>query len=395
MRVAIASRIFEPEPSAASFRLGVLADALTAAGHEVTVLTVRPPRELGDGARADSSKPYRVRRFPVLRDRAGYVRGYLQYMSFDIPLFFRLLFGPKRDLVIAEPPPTTGFFVRGAAALRRMPYAYYAADIWSDASAQTSAPAWVVQIVRAIELLALRGARTVLSVSEGVTSRLAELGVTGGVSTVGNGIDVRPFSNARETAAAGNEFVYAGTASEWHGAGVFLEALPLVLAERPEARLRFIGGGSEREMLEARANELGVADAVSFEGVLAPSDLAPVLGASAAALASVRPGSGYDFAFPTKLYSAAACGAPMVYSGIGPAVDFVRTRVDGEPLGLEAAFDARLVADAMLRVLEQAQRCTPEARVARRHAVAHWAAENVSLQAVATRIVSQSEEAVR
>ena len=79
---------------------------------------------------------------PVLRDEAGYVRGYAQYMSFDLPLALRLLAGRRPDLVVAEPPPTTGAVVRVIAALRGVPYAYYAADVWSDASQATGAPGW-------------------------------------------------------------------------------------------------------------------------------------------------------------------------------------------------------------------------------------------------------------
>ncbi len=390
MRVAIASRIFEPEPSAASFRLGALAEALSGAGHEVTVLTVRPPERLA-GHVADGRRTYRVRRFPVLRDRTGYVRGYVQYMSFDVPLFFRLLFGPARELIVSEPPPTTGFFVRLAAALRRTPYAYYAADIWSDASSQTGAPGWMVRLVRGLERFALRGADVVFSVSDGVTGRLAELGVTGNVVTIGNGIDTTVFEGVEDrpsaATAATHEFVYAGTASEWHGAGVFVEALPAVLAARPEARLRFIGGGSEREELEARALELGVSGAVTFEPVLPPESLGPVLRDAVAAVASVRPGAGYDFAFPTKLYSAAACGAPLLYAGIGPAVGFVRTEVEGRPLGIAVAPDAAEVARAMLELLSDESEQGGEDRAARRRAVAAWAADHVSLRAVAGRAI--------
>ncbi|MDO5500237.1 MAG: hypothetical protein Q4F67_11230 [Propionibacteriaceae bacterium] len=36
--------------------------------------------------------------------------------------------------MIVEPPPTTGLVVRVACALRRTPYVYYAADLWSVAA---------------------------------------------------------------------------------------------------------------------------------------------------------------------------------------------------------------------------------------------------------------------
>lgn len=382
-RVAIASRIFDPEPSAASFRLKALASALAAHGHDTTVLTVRPPRRLAERS-GDEGRPYRVKRFPVLRDRTGYVRGYVQYLSFDVPLLGRILFGPRYDVIVAEPPPTTGFFVRIAAGLRRTPYVYYAADIWSDAATQTGSPGWIIRGVRGLERFALHGASAVLSVSEGVTRRLAQLDMTAKAKTIGNGIDVSAFGRAdfsQETPRAGATFIYAGTSSEWHGAEVFIDALPEVLRSHPDARVLFVGGGSERETLRAHAAELGVADAVSFEDVRPPSELGPELRRASAALASVRPGSGYDFAFPTKLYSGAACGAPLIYAGTGPAVDFVRTEVDGRPLGEAVEADASAVAAAMNRSAAAAFDAV------RREKVAHWAASHVSLDAVAARAV--------
>ncbi len=393
MRIAITSRIFEPEPSAASFRLGALAAALAEAGHLVEVLTVRPPARLA-GHR--DSRPFRVVRFPVLRDGSGYVRGYLPYLSFDVPLFFRILFGRRRDLIVTEPPPTTGFFVRLAAALRRTPYAYYAADIWSQASQQTSAPAWMVRLVRRVERFALRGAAVVLSVSPDVTDRVRALGVRGRIETIGNGVDVEAFHSglpdpgtktARDPARPA--FVYAGTASEWHGAEVFVEAMTQVLEQLPGARLEFIGGGVERERLEDLARRLGVSHAVSFEDALPPQQLAGVLWAATAAIASVRPASSYEFAFPTKLYSAAACGAPLIYSGEGPTRDFVANEVDGEALGVSLGADGAAVAVAMI---EMARRPASDDR---RRRVAAWAADQVGLRAVARRAVLALTEAAK
>ncbi|KTR86487.1 glycosyltransferase family 4 protein [Leucobacter chromiiresistens] len=400
MRIAIASRIFEPEPSAASFRLAALARALVEAGHEVEVLTVRAPARLrGTG---EMPRGYRVRRFPVLRDATGYVRGYLPYLSFDVPLFFRLLLGRKRDLVVSEPPPTTGFFVRLATGVRRTPYAYYAADIWSDAASQTGAPAWMLRVVHALESFSLRGARSVLSVSSGVTSRLSEFAIDS-VATVGNGVDASRFSGALAAARRGAEdlrsrdaeYVYAGTASEWHGADVFVDALPAVLRDVPRARLRFIGGGAELEHLQRRAEDLGVASAVSFEPVMNAERIAPVLASATAAIASVRPGAGYDFAFPTKLYSAAVCGAPLIYAGAGPAEEFVRTRLDGAPLGASVAHDAEEVAAAMVSAARALEADEPQANWDRRGAVSRWATQHVGLEAVAGRAVDVLTEAVR
>jgi len=50
------------------------------------------------------------------------------------------------------------------------------------------------------------------------------------------------------------------------GAGYFIEALPLIAREVPEARFLLVGEGAEREGLMARANELGVGDRTIFTG---------------------------------------------------------------------------------------------------------------------------------
>lgn len=392
MRVAIASRIFEPEPSAASFRLGALASALAERGHEVAVLTVKPPASMTHQAN-DGERPYRVRRLPVLRDSAGYVRGYLPYLSFDAPLFFRVLFGRKTHAIVVEPPPTTGFFVRLAAAIRRTPYIYYAADIWADGAAQTGAPSWVVRIVKVVERFAMRGAATVLSVSDSLTTRLAELGIVSNVLTVGNGVETKPFWSGEESGddyrrVSPREFVYAGTASEWHGSTVFVEALPEVLASVPDAKIRFIGGGSEFAQVESLAAELGVSDSVTLEPFLPPAELAPVLRGATAALASIRPGSGNEFTFPTKLYASTLCGVPAIFAGVGPAVEFLETELEGTPLGVSVPIASSAVAAAMIQMLERGDDLEHRMRVVT------WGLEHVSLSAVADQIVAELERIV-
>ncbi|HEU4756328.1 MAG TPA: glycosyltransferase, partial [Agromyces sp.] len=150
MRVTIATRIYAPEAAAASFRLSALASALSDEQHEVTVLTARVPASLRDAARAtDAADPgIRVRRAPVLRDASGQIRGYLQYLSFDAPLLLRLLFGRRPDAIVVEPPPTTGTVARLVATLRRTPYVYYAADVWSDGAQSIGAPRAVLSLLR-------------------------------------------------------------------------------------------------------------------------------------------------------------------------------------------------------------------------------------------------------
>ncbi len=368
MRVVIASRIFAPEAAAASFRLGALAAALADDGHQVTVLTARLPRGWSGGSATDERLT--IRRAPVLRDRMGAVRGYLPYLSFDVPLFFRLLFSRRSNVVVVEPPPTTGLAALAAATLRRTPVVYYAADVLADAAHSAGSPAVVVRVVRWIERIVWRRAARVLSVSPSVTERLVDLGVAATlIAEVGNGVDTSVFTPDGPTADVEPGYaLYAGTASEVHGAGVFIEAL----AYAPTTRVVFLGSGVEVDDLRQRAEQVAPGR-VEFRPTVSPAEAARWLRGAAVALASVKPEGGYQFAFPTKLYAAAACGTPVLFSGDGPGAQFA-----GEaPAGWAIPHDPRRVAEVLNRLASE-----PETQ-AQRHALAAWAESRVALSAVA------------
>lgn len=364
MRVVLATRLFAPEVAAAAFRLKALADGLAAAGHRVTVLTTRPP----DTATPREFTDYEVRRWPVLRDAGGNVRGYVQYASYDLPLVARLL-SARADVVIAEPPPTTGVVTALVCLLKRVPFYYYAADIWSDALAAIEAPRVVTGLMRALERFALRRARGVIAVSDGVAERVAELGVPRErVEVVQNGVDTGVFRPAAESPAPEAPYlVYTGTMSEWQGADVFVRALPMVLEKHPDLRLRFFGQGADEARLRALAAELAP-DNVEFGGVVPPEEAARWISGAACALVSIVPGQGYDFAKPTKIYAAAACGTPVLFAGTGASAALIERNA----LGVVAEYTPEAVAEQLLALLDGYPRD-------RDHLVG-WAKQNASLE---------------
>ncbi|WP_298251561.1 glycosyltransferase [uncultured Arthrobacter sp.] len=364
LRIAVATRIFEPETGAAAYRLAATVRQLEKRGHEVTVYTTRAPG-------AERSSPT-VRRWPVLRDGTGAVRGYLQYASFDIPLLFRLLFGRAFDVVIVEPPPTTGLMVRIAAALRRRPFIYFAADVSSVAAAGIGVAAPVVLLLRTLERYVLSAARYVLTVSPGVSDAVVRLtSRPERVVNVGTGVDTRKFSvEGRATPEPGRYFVYAGTMSEIQGAGVFVDGFLKVMAEFPDVRLIMYGQGVERDELLDRSVPAG--ERITFPGTVDSEYLSSVLRGAVAGLASVRPAKGYDFAFATKAFVSLSCGTPVIYAGVGPLKDIIA----GENLGLSVEWNADDVAQAMRRLLATRRPHSEKQRLAA------WVEDNYSLTRV-------------
>lgn len=382
MRIAIVSRIYRPEPSAASLFLGAVADEALVRGHQVTVFTARSA-----GSEKHPSAET-VRTAPVLRDRNGYVRGYLQYMSFDIPLALRLLAARRPDVVVVEPPPTTGVVVRVVCAIRRIPYVYDAADIWSDAAAHATGSRLVIRVLRGMERFAMRGAQGLVTISQGVKERIRSLGVARPVTVTGFGADTATFvPPAVPEVALSRQFLYAGSFSAWHGAEAAIDGFAIFSRANPGYRLCFIGNG-ERETLENRVRERGLERIVSFEESIPSDELVPRLHDALATVATLRPGTGYEYAFTTKAYSSMAAGCPVIFAGPGPTASFLDRANITVRAGFVCHFDPDDIASAMTAI------AADPLTSAQRHALAEWTSAEHSLRAVAARVVDVVEAAV-
>lgn len=370
--VRIVSRIYVPEAAAASFRLAGVAQALREKGVEVEVVTTTAP----PGVAADEQG--RVRRFPVLRDKEGYVRGYLQYLSFDIPAFFRVLFSPRAAVTLVEPPPTTGFFMRIAQRILGVPYVYYLPDLWGAASA-SFAPKFVVTAVKALESFAIRGAAAVIAVNEEIAETARTMGAKS-VYLIPNGIDtdtftseVKPLSRAERDdigLADAPYFIYTGTASEWQGASIFISALAQVIDRIPH-HLVFLGKGSDWDLLKEQAEQPDLKGRVHVLQTLPPDETARWIAGAEAGLVSIKAGAGYDHAYPTKVLSTLACGTPVIYAGPGPA----RSDIVDNSLGFCADYSLSSISKVFSDF--DAEKSTLESREKRRQ----WIINNRSLRA--------------
>jgi glycosyltransferase involved in cell wall biosynthesis len=363
--VAIATRIYLPESGAAPYRLAALVSALNRSGYATTVFTSQVPSHV--------ASTRGVRRFPVLRDKSGAVRGYLQYASFDIPLFFRLLFSRRYDAVVVEPPPTTGFVVRIACWLKRMRYVYFAADLSSVAAAGIGVNRFVVAILRRCESWVMRGAALVLSVSDAEKEVIGGFGVNPAkVVVIGTGVDTDLYRRDGTIATVNDPyFVYAGTMSEIQGAGIFIEAFARLRETHPRAQLLFFGHGTEEESLKAHAVQVA-ADRISFHGAVEAAEVATWFRGAVAGLASMAPSRGYDFAFSTKAFASLSCGTPVIYAGSGVSGELIREH----SLGWCVEWDAAQVAEAMRAALDN------QVSDSQRQRYSAWVLEHYSLSRV-------------
>src|SRR5438445_1007423 len=190
------------------------------------------------------------------------------------------------------------------------------------------------------------------------------------ISIVNEGVEILPLRTPEQRNSARkhwgvkeNEFLF-GCVSVFvpeKGQRHLIEALPLVRALHPEARLLLAGDGACRAELEALTKRLGQTEAVLFPGFV--TDVAQVYEALDA------------FVFPsefeglgTALQAAMAAGLPCISTkrgALSEVVDHERTALVAEPKGKEfAAMMLRLINDEALRkYLSEAGRSEVERRL--------------------------------
>jgi len=175
------------------------------------------------------------------------------------------------------------------------------------------------------------------------------------ISIVNEGVKILPLRTPEQRGSARkrwgvreNEFLF-GCVSVFvpeKGQRHLIEALPLVRALHPEARLLLAGDGACRAELETLARQLGQTEAVLFSGFV--KDVEQVYSALDA------------FVFPsefeglgTALQAAMAAGLPCISTkrgALSEVVDSERTALVAEPNGKEfAAMMLRLIVDPSIR----------------------------------------------
>lgn len=215
-----------------------------------------------------------------------------------------------------------------------------------------------------------------IAVSEAAHKTMAS-GFGGTTLVIPNGVYVDRF-RPREGAPGVQSpprIVFLGRFDEPRkGLPVLLSALPLVLAQVPDARLLVAGPGDVEEVRETLSAQ--VADSVEFLGLVSEEEKVNLL---AGANAYVAPNTGGE-SFGIILVEAMSAGAPVVASGLSAFTDVIGSSGAGLvfPVG-----DHRALAAAIVRVLENPdeQRRLQEVGQARARAF-DWASVGARIEAV-------------
>jgi glycogen(starch) synthase len=247
-----------------------------------------------------------------------------------------------------------------------IPVVYEVRAFWEDAAVDhgTSREGGLrYRATRALETWVLERADHVTTICEGLRADIVARGVPESrVTVIPNAVDTGAFrfgtpcdeALKRELGLEGRTVIgFIGSFYAYEGLDLLVQALPRVLAARPEARLLLVGGGPKEQALHAAVGAAGLQDSVVFAGRVPHSEVQryySVVDVFAYPRHSMRL---TETVTPLKPLEAMAQGQLLVASDVGGHRELIR---DGETGMLFPAGNAVALAEAILRLLDQRER---------------------------------------
>lgn len=196
---------------------------------------------------------------------------------------------------------------------------------------------------------ALKPAGAVVAVSRALAEKAVSIGADPArVHTIYNGVDSELFTPGSKSAARarlglGDEsplLLYVGNLKTTKGCVDLLKAFPAVLAQRPQARLIFVGSGAARAELLERATASGCAEHVTLMGAVAHDTLGDWFRA-----ADLLCLPSHNEGVPNVVLEAMACGTPVVATRVGGIPEVLPEHAGMlVPVQDQAALEAALLA---------------------------------------------------
>lgn len=388
MRLAILTQYFPPEIGAPQLRLLALTQEAARLGHHVDVITALPNYPDGrilDGYRRrlwarEKRDGVTVVHLPVFPAVGGGMKRMANYASFSVSAIAALVAVRRPDVLFVESPPLTlGPTAWLLSRIWRCPFVFNVADLWPDSIRDLGAitDERTLALLERLERWTYAKAAAVVAVTEGIRTRLIDVkGVPPSkVMFLPNGADTQMFrpgdrARAREILGLGDEPVvaYAGTIGMAQGFAVAIEAMALVVRERP-ATLLIAGGGAEMETLKTLVARRGLEKSIRFLGTIPVEDVAVLYQAADIGVVTLKDIALLEGARPSKMLPMMAAGLPIVFSGRGEGPDLLQQAGGGRSVAPE---DPAALASMLIEMIDDPEQRADQGRSAREFVVRNY-----------------------
>lgn len=213
----------------------------------------------------------------------------------------------------------------------------------------------------------LKQTQMVTTVSDGLRNASIELGVSvARAKTIRQGVNPLVFNRGDRIAAratlelAGDHerLIWVGRMVPVKNLNLLIDAIHVLIKDRPKIKLHLIGDGPSRGTLQSRVEEEGLSGSVRFEGAVSHDRLPDWYRAADAVVLS-----SHSEGLPNVLREALACGAPFVATNVGDISEIASP----EYSKLVAAGDAVAFAAAIVEILQPKYR-----QAAEKHRPRNW-----------------------
>ena len=215
----------------------------------------------------------------------------------------------------------------------------------------------LIEKLRAQERLAFETADVIITPSLVTKRYIAHQGVgEEKVTVIPNGVDAALFhASPLTTHHSPLTVLYLGTLAPWQGVDFLLDALKLVIAQKP-MRLQILGVGRRewRKALEKRVRKLGLTEHVEFLPPIPHEQVPALIHAANICVAPLAPTERniVQGCCPVKIFEYMACGKPIVAANL-PVVREILTHED-DALLYKVHKPSRL-AERLLRLAEDGE----------------------------------------
>jgi PEP-CTERM/exosortase A-associated glycosyltransferase len=291
----------------------------------------------------------------------------------------------RPDVLHAHSPALCGMAAARAARRLGLPLVYEIRAFWEDAAVgngEGREGSLKYRATRWLEDRVIARAQAVVTICAGLRDDLITRGVAPGRITLSpNGVDLALFGDppppdpalAAQLGLVGGPVIgFIGSFYDYEGLGVLIDAMPLLLAREPGARLILVGGGPMDAALRARAQGSPAAAAIHFTGRVPHAEVERWY-ALMDIMAYPRKASRLtELVTPLKPFEAMAQGKLVAASEVGGHRELI---ADGQTGTLFAHDDPAACAEALAGIASARDTWESQRQTARAHIRAHhdWA----------------------
>lgn len=258
-----------------------------------------------------------------------------------------------------------------------IPVVYEVRAFWEDAAVDhgsTTEGSLRYQITRRLETWAMRRAGHVFTLCNGLRGDIVNRGIKSNkITVIPNAVDAEAFKSGAQPdqtlklqlgLQGCSVLGFIGSFYGYEGLDLLMDALPVILCQRPEVRVLMVGGGQQERALRSQCERLGVTDKVIFMGRV-PHEQVPLYYDLVDVLVYPRHAMRLtDLVTPLKPLEAMAQGRLLVASDVGGHKEMIR---HGQTGLLFKAGSADDLARTLLGLLAQPERWSGLREAARRY----------------------------